>query len=788
MQETGDSDRLRELPATLHGLVAARLDALDPAERSLLEDCAIVGASGPIAAVLALADRADAPTLLDGLAERDLLELDDDEFHFKSELIREIAYGTLTKAERARRHARVAPVLDARGEPAIDEVAHHLATAAELVGELGAVAGVPADVREQAIDALVAPPTATSASSRGRCRPPPRPRARPARRRSPSPERWRALLGRGRAAVQRRHLDAARDDLLAVLAEATEAGELRPQAEALTLLGDGGDDAARTTSPRRRSARRSSAGASSTTRRAAPTCCAGSACRTSSAATSSRPSGSSPRRSARSARRAASGARRGRCRTWRGSRSRTATSRTPRTGSRSRPTSFGELGDWGGLSWAYGLLAFVRYNQGRLEEAAALAEHIAIEGRETGNRWAVGMMDVLLANVALWSGRMSESVERGSDAIALFQEIGDRWGEVMATGSVVRALAELGHDDEYADTLAHYREISRDMPDEGMRTFPEVVEALVDLQQGRPDAAQAILETLDIDGERRQRPARSRRRLRRDRASRCCSSATSTARSTSSSAATRPRPTTARRWRSAAGSRSRTRPRTAPTTPTLVVAELQRPQRRHVLRPHDRALGREPRAHATGSGDGRGSVDAAYAIATATDARSSTRSPRWRARGCSRRSATDDADDAADDADGQLDAARPHRRRLARVFDLALAERQGSLVSHRRGAELIEHDVAGAAVGERRHAGRHLAGGHGVAHDLGEAAHRRRGDGRRRRASGAASGVRSSRVPSARRTEHPLVGQDLAHRVGAEHREPRRDRRARREACCRCAP
>jgi hypothetical protein len=68
----------------------------------------------------------------------------------------------------------------------------------------------------------------------------------------------------------------------------------------------------------------------------------------------------------------------------------------------------------------------------------------------------------------------------------------------MATGAVVRSLAELGRDAEYADTLAHYRTISRDMPDEGLRTFPEVMESLVDLQQGRPEAAMAILETLDL--------------------------------------------------------------------------------------------------------------------------------------------------------------------------------------------------------------------------------------------------------------------------------------------------
>ncbi len=153
MQESGDT-RLREVPATLHGLLAARLDALAADERSLLEDCAVFGAHGPIDAVLELADRDDARTVLERLAERDLIELDDDDFHFKSDLIHEIAYGTLTKAERARRHAKAAPVLAARGETAIDAVAHHLATAAELVAELGPVPGVPADVREQAVETL----------------------------------------------------------------------------------------------------------------------------------------------------------------------------------------------------------------------------------------------------------------------------------------------------------------------------------------------------------------------------------------------------------------------------------------------------------------------------------------------------------------------------------------------------------------------------------------------------------------------------------------------------------
>ena len=499
MQESGDTTRSLEVPATLHGLLAARLDALDPAERSVLEDCAVVGANGPIAAVLQLADRSDGPQLLDRLAERDLIELDDeDDFHFKSDLIHEIAYGTLTKAERARRHARVAPILDARGEAEIDRVAHHLATAAELVGELGTVPGVPSDVREQAIAALG---RAADRAERveswfllGRHHD----RALGLLPAEPGPERWHALLGRGKAAVQQRHIDAARDDLLVVLAEAKEAGEVRPQAEALTQLGaaeiavgayDVADETLAEAIERWREIGDDAGGADVLRELGVSHLFRGDLVQAerfvSEALAAYRTSG-----------RERGGAWAIQNLAWISFMRGDITQAEDRL--QQSASAFAELGDWGGLSWAYGLLAFVRYQQGRLEEAAALAEHIAIDGRETGSRWTVGMMSVLLANVRLWTGRMAESLARGQEAIALFQEIGDRWGEVMATGPVVRALAELGRDAEYADTLAHFRAISRDMPDEGMRTFPEVLESLVDLQQGRPDAAQAILETLDI--------------------------------------------------------------------------------------------------------------------------------------------------------------------------------------------------------------------------------------------------------------------------------------------------
>src|SRR4029079_5816629 len=99
--------------------------------------------------------------------------------------------------------------------------------------------------------------------------------------------------------------------------------------------------------------------------------------------------------------------------------------------------------------------------------------------------------------VALWSGRSRECVERGTEAIELFQEIGDRGGEMMSTGAVVRAHDGAGQDDAYESLLAHFYEVAYTMPDEGMHTFPAVVEASAHLQRGNAEEAMRVLEALD---------------------------------------------------------------------------------------------------------------------------------------------------------------------------------------------------------------------------------------------------------------------------------------------------
>ncbi len=667
VQETRDSDRLHELPATLHGLVAARLDALETSERSLLEDCAIVGGNGSVAAVLALAARPDARRLLDSLVERDFLAIDHDEFHFKSELIREIAYGTLTKAERARRHAVVAPVLAAKGEQTIDQTADHLATAAELVDELGLVDGVPTDVRAQAVDTLMQAAERDEAVESWLAAERHHDRALALLGDENTDQHRTALLGRARARVQRRFLDEARADAITALQDSRAVGDRRREAIALTLIGDGeaaagAYDAAEETFGDALALWRElddESGAAGVLRGLGMTHLfrgdLDQAERFVSEALGSFRSSANQRGAAWALQNLA----------WISF----SHGNIPRAENRLEESAdlFGELGDWGGLSWAYGLLAFVRYNQGRLEEAAAIAEHIAIEGRETGNRWAVGMMDVLLANVALWSGRTHECTERGHSAIALFQELADPWGEVMATASVVRAHAELGQDDAYEAALARYYEVARTRPDENMRLIPNMVEASVELQRGNAEAAATALAVVDV-GDANQLGAADAAaaiglaRLQLGDVERAIEVLASPY-----TVATDDGPKLALGCRLALAYAVAHRCEDARDV-------LQTLNERTGGTYSDRmiALWAESLVHVqTGSGDGRGSADAAHAIATATDARLEQAIAALARAHILEALADDEAEATRDDAERQLDSLQITGDGWRRVFALA---------------------------------------------------------------------------------------------------------------------
>ncbi len=105
--------RAAELPDTVHGLLAARLDSLAPLERQLVLHAAVVGRTfweGALAPVAA-EEGGDLQAALATLRDKDIIVpsdgaqlADEQQLAFKHVLIRDVAYAMLPKAVRARKH------------------------------------------------------------------------------------------------------------------------------------------------------------------------------------------------------------------------------------------------------------------------------------------------------------------------------------------------------------------------------------------------------------------------------------------------------------------------------------------------------------------------------------------------------------------------------------------------------------------------------------------------------------------------------------------------------------
>jgi class 3 adenylate cyclase/tetratricopeptide (TPR) repeat protein len=117
---TGDVSEL-EVPETLHALVAARLDGLSVAERSLLQDASVLGQAFNAAAVAALGrlPETQVADVLDGLVTKQILSKDDDprspergQYVFLQALLRTVAYGTLSRNARKTLHVAAAHHLE----------------------------------------------------------------------------------------------------------------------------------------------------------------------------------------------------------------------------------------------------------------------------------------------------------------------------------------------------------------------------------------------------------------------------------------------------------------------------------------------------------------------------------------------------------------------------------------------------------------------------------------------------------------------------------------------------
>ena len=143
-----DGDRWRvttevagiSLPDTVHGLLAARIDALRPVEKRVLQEAAVVGRVFWQAPLVR--------TLGDAVVREALLRLEDrglvvarptsalggqTEFQFKHALVRDVAYAGLPKSRRAHAHAEHASWLEELAGERLDElvelVAYHYRSA-----------------------------------------------------------------------------------------------------------------------------------------------------------------------------------------------------------------------------------------------------------------------------------------------------------------------------------------------------------------------------------------------------------------------------------------------------------------------------------------------------------------------------------------------------------------------------------------------------------------------------------------------------------------------------------
>jgi tetratricopeptide (TPR) repeat protein len=114
-----------QIPETLHALVAARLDALDGRDRSLLQTAAVLGQSFALPALASVSGESTGglQPRLETLVRAELLTRETDprspehgQYQFVQSVIREVAQATLAKRERKERHLAAARYFESLGD------------------------------------------------------------------------------------------------------------------------------------------------------------------------------------------------------------------------------------------------------------------------------------------------------------------------------------------------------------------------------------------------------------------------------------------------------------------------------------------------------------------------------------------------------------------------------------------------------------------------------------------------------------------------------------------------
>ncbi len=124
-----------QVPATVHAVLAARIDRLPPEEKRLLQTAAVIGTDVPMPLLEIIAELPE-ETLQHGLTHLQAAEFlyetqlfPECEYTFKHALTHEVAYGSLLQGRRRALHARIGEALEVlageRRDDQVDRLAHH---------------------------------------------------------------------------------------------------------------------------------------------------------------------------------------------------------------------------------------------------------------------------------------------------------------------------------------------------------------------------------------------------------------------------------------------------------------------------------------------------------------------------------------------------------------------------------------------------------------------------------------------------------------------------------------
>ena len=223
------------LPASLHALLGARLDRLDPADRDTLERGAIEGEVFHRGAVVALSEpalRIHVPESLEALAAKDIVRsarasfVGEDAFRFKHILVRDATYQATAKKLRAALHEQFAAWLERAAGDRVTEydeiIGYHLAQSYHYRTELG-----PVDAEIRAIGGRAARRLAAAgdrAGARGDARAASSLLATAAKLAPRPVERAEYALRHGAAALEAGAFATAEEVLTRVRSDAAEAG------------------------------------------------------------------------------------------------------------------------------------------------------------------------------------------------------------------------------------------------------------------------------------------------------------------------------------------------------------------------------------------------------------------------------------------------------------------------------------------------------------------------------------------------------------------------------------